>query len=174
MPGRRRRPTVGGVILGVALVGALGVLARGGGYTLYVTAFVVISIIGVLSLNLLMGHAGQVSLGQAALIGSGAYLAAQLTAWNVPFPLVIPGAALATGALGALVGLPSLRIRGLQLAATTLAFGILCERLLFERPWDPTSTLGVAAPRPAALAGDRAFLALALSALAVVALADAA
>jgi branched-chain amino acid transport system permease protein len=161
-------------VLGAGLAGALAVLVYGGGYTLYVAAFVAISVIAVLSLALLMGHAGQVSLGQAALVGSGAYIAAQLYAWKVPFPLVIPGAALATAALGVLVGLPSLRIRGLQLAATTLAFGILCERLLFERPWDSASTLGVSAPRPAALAGDRAFLALTLGLLVGVGLLDAA
>jgi branched-chain amino acid transport system permease protein len=164
--------SVGAVVLATGGGAALVALAGAGAYTLFIVALVAIQIIAVLSLNLLMGYAGQVSLGQAALVGIGAYAAAQFAAWGLPFPLVIPAGALATGAVAAVIGLPSLRIRGLQLAATTLAFGVVAERLLFARPWDRTSTLGVAAPRPAFVAGDRAFLVLVLVCLLTVALLD--
>jgi branched-chain amino acid transport system permease protein len=159
-------------VLAATACAVLAVLPGAGAYTLYVLALVAAQIIAVLSLNLLMGYAGQVSLGQAALVGSGAYAAAQLAAWGVPFPLVIPAAAVATGAMAAVVGLPSLRIRGLQLAATTLAFGIVAERLIFARPWDRASSLGVAAPRPSYVAGDRAFLMVTLAGLVLVGLLD--
>src|SRR5687768_1692778 len=102
-----------------------------GAYHLFVVALIGTQVIAVLSLNLLMGYAGQVSLGQAAFVGMGAFGAAQFAAWGVPFPLTIAAAAATTAGAAAIVGLPSLRIRGLQLAATTLAFGVTAELLLF-------------------------------------------
>ena len=167
----RRIPT-GAVVLGATGALVLAVLPGAGGYTLFVVALVVVQVIAVLSLGLLMGYAGQVSLGHAAFVGVGAYAAAQLVAWHVPFALVIPGAALMTAGTATIVGLPSLRIRGLHLAATTLAFGIAAERLLFARPWDETSNLGMSAVRPAVVASDLRFLGLVVAALAVVAVLD--
>ncbi|MET0486639.1 MAG: branched-chain amino acid ABC transporter permease [Candidatus Rokuibacteriota bacterium] len=68
--------------------------------------------------------AGQLSLGQGGFMAIGAYLASWLTAtlgW--PWPLAFAGAAAAAGLVGALVGLPALRVRGIYLVLLTMAFG---------------------------------------------------
>jgi branched-chain amino acid transport system ATP-binding protein/branched-chain amino acid transport system permease protein len=167
--GRLDAGTVVLVLAAAAL--ALGI-PRMGAYHLYVVALVGTQVIAVLSLNLLMGYAGQVSLGQAAFVGMGAFGAAQFAAWGVPFPLTIVAAGVATAGAAAIVGLPSLRIRGLQLAATTLAFGIMAELLIFARPWDPASTAGVAIARPSIIAGDRPFALVVVATILLVLLID--
>ncbi len=172
-PKAGRGPTLGSLLLVGAGLTVGFFFPRLSPYSLYVLALVAVQMVATLSLNLLMGYAGQVSLGQAALVGMGAYAVAQLAAWRVPFPLTLLAGAAATTASAALVGLPSLRIRGLQLAATTLAFGIMAERLIFARPWDPLSTAGMSVPRPPAIQGDRAFFLFALGGLATVLVLDA-
>ncbi|MFM7489193.1 MAG: ABC transporter permease [Actinomycetota bacterium] len=89
-----------------------------------ITAIAIFAIIG-LSLVVLTGWAGQISLGQVALVAIGAAVSAKLTLeWNVDLTLAL----LAGGAVGALaaflVGLPALRLRGLYLAVTTLVFAM--------------------------------------------------
>lgn len=158
----------GSILIAAAVGGVLVTLPAIGDYTLYVLGLVVIQAIAVLSLNLLMGYAGQVSLGQSALVGVGAFAVGELAQAGIPFPLTIPVAALATAVIATVVGLPSLRIRGFQIAATTLAFGIVAERFLFSRPWDSEAGTGIAVVRPSVIVGGRAFLILALVGLAVV------
>jgi branched-chain amino acid transport system permease protein len=68
--------------------------------------------------------AGQLSLGQGGFMAIGAYVASWLTAalgW--PWPLAFAAAAAAAGSVGALVGLPALRVRGIYLVLMTMAFG---------------------------------------------------
>jgi branched-chain amino acid transport system permease protein len=78
--------------------------------------------IGALSLMLLTGYAGQVSLGHAGLLAAGAFTAGILfREFNAPFWITLPAAALAGALLGVIFGLPSLRLRGLYLAVSTLA-----------------------------------------------------
>src|SRR4051812_48336595 len=82
-------------------------------------------------LTLLLGFAGQVSLGQGAFFAIGAYTVGLLTAkahWNPWLALVI--APVVTLAAGYLVGLPLLRLRGHHLAVATLAMGIIVYTLL--------------------------------------------
>jgi branched-chain amino acid transport system permease protein len=78
--------------------------------------------VGALSLMLLTGYAGQISLGHAGLMAAGAFttgiLAREL---NAPFWLALPASALTGILLGFVFGLPSLRLRGLYLAVSTLA-----------------------------------------------------
>ena len=168
----QRRLTIGTAVLGAAALVVTPLAVGAGGYTRYVLALVIISVIAALSLNVLMGYAGQISLGQAAFVGVGAFAAAQYHEWRVPFVVILPAAVLTTALAAAVVGLPSLRIRGLQLAVTTLAFGVVAERLLFTRPWASGSSTGAAAPRPDLVASDGAFLVLTAGALAVVVVAD--
>ena len=74
-----------------------------------------------LGLGLLVGRVGLVSLGQAAVLAMGAWVAARiLFASSMPFPLVLLASGLITMVLGTLVGLPALRLRGLYLALITL------------------------------------------------------
>jgi len=78
--------------------------------------------IGALSLMLLTGYAGQISLGHAGLLCAGAFTAGILAKeWNAPFWVTLPAATLAGALLGVIFGLPSLRLRGLYLAISTLA-----------------------------------------------------
>lgn len=84
------------------------------------TATAIYSIVA-LGLNLLFGRVGLVSLGQAALLAVGAWIAARIFfATTLPFPLVLLLAGVLTGVIGIVVGLPALRLSGLDLALITL------------------------------------------------------
>ncbi|HYH51488.1 MAG TPA: branched-chain amino acid ABC transporter permease [Acidimicrobiia bacterium] len=101
------------------------------GYTHFYGVLTVVYALVALSVTVLSGWAGQISLGQAAFLGIGVYAAQPLLARELPLPLVI----LAVGLLGAgvslVLGVPSLRLRGVYLTVVTLAFGAACERFLF-------------------------------------------
>ena len=83
---------------------------------------VFLAAIGALSLMLLTGYAGQISLGHAGLIAAGAFTVGILfREFAAPFWLTLPAAAAVGAILGFIFGLPSLRLRGLYLAISTLA-----------------------------------------------------
>src|SRR3954471_6055031 len=90
-------------------------------YWVDVSTSVVIYTIVALGLGLLMGRVGLVSLGQVAILGLGAWVAARLTyATSLPYPIVLLLAGAMSAVLGTLVGLPALRLSGLFLALITL------------------------------------------------------
>src|SRR5262249_50631606 len=83
---------------------------------------VFLAAIGALSLMLLTGYAGQISLGHAGLLAAGAFTTGILAREiHPPFWLTLPAAAIAGMALGRISDLPALRLRGLYLAVSTLA-----------------------------------------------------
>jgi branched-chain amino acid transport system permease protein len=83
---------------------------------------VFLACVGALSLMLLTGYAGQISLGHAGLIAAGAFTVGILfRETNAPFWITLPAAAAVGALLGIIFGLPSLRLRGLYLAVSTLA-----------------------------------------------------
>jgi branched-chain amino acid transport system permease protein len=89
----------------------------------YIDAMTEVAIYAVVSLGLgvLVGRIGLVSLGQVAVLAVGAWIAARLLfATSQPFPLVLLEAGLLTMAVGTVIGLPALRLRGLYLALITL------------------------------------------------------
>ncbi|MFC9895359.1 branched-chain amino acid ABC transporter permease [Nocardia sp. NPDC127579] len=87
--------------------------------------------IALLGLNLLVGQAGQISLGHGAFLAIGAYTAAVLLdRWEMPHLLTLPAAAAVCFALGLALGVPALRLRGLYLALVTLAIAIFLVPLL--------------------------------------------
>jgi len=89
--------------------------------------------IGAVGLSLLTGFAGQISLGHAAFMAVGAYTSwLATTRLGVPFLLALPLAGLTAFLVGALVGLPSLRIKGLYLAIATLAFQFITEYVIIH------------------------------------------
>lgn len=89
-------------------------------YTGYMTLVAIYAIV-VLGLGLLVGRVGLFSLGQGAVLQIGAWVAARLLfATGQPFPVVLLEAGLVTMAIGTLIGLPALRMRGLYLALITL------------------------------------------------------
>jgi branched-chain amino acid transport system permease protein len=88
-----------------------------------------------IGLCLLMGYAGQVSMGQAGFLAIGGYAAALIASRaGVPW-LSVPAAAVITAGAALLVGLPVLRLRGHYLAMATLAFGIIVSRILLGAPF---------------------------------------
>ncbi|GAB1383296.1 MAG TPA: branched-chain amino acid ABC transporter permease [Ottowia sp.] len=99
-------------------------------YWLAQLTFVLIYAIAGLGLMLLAGFTGQFSLGHAAFLGVGAYAQAILTNAGWPFPLAMVCAALLAAAVGVVVGLPALRVKGIYLGIATLAFGFIVEEVL--------------------------------------------
>ena len=97
---------------------------------LYLANTIAIAAIGAIGLNILVGFTGQISLGQGAFLGVGAYASALFSGrlfelfggtGGTPFLVSIVLAALFTALVGTLFGLPSLRLKGLYLAIATLA-----------------------------------------------------
>lgn len=92
------------------------------GYILGILITIGIWLIAVQGLGILTGYTGQISLGQAAFMGVGAYASTLLVArLGIPFWLALPMAGLAGGVVGLIFGLPALRIKGFYLAMSTLA-----------------------------------------------------
>lgn len=87
------------------------------------------SIVG-FGLMLLVGFTGQISLGHAAFLAVGAYTEALLQAKGVPFLISLPTAALFSAAVGVIVGLPALRLKGIYLAIATIAFNVIVEEII--------------------------------------------
>lgn len=90
------------------------------------TFILVYGIVG-LGLMLLAGFTGLFSLGHGAFLGVGAYTHAVLAAQGWPFPLSLAAAAGLSAIVGAVVGLPALRVKGIYLGIATLAFGFIVE-----------------------------------------------
>jgi len=104
-------------------------------YYLSVVNLVLIAIVGALGLNILVGYTGQISVGHAAFMSVGAYTAANLAVHlNLPFWLTLPAGGLMAALIGAIVGIPSLRIKGLYLAIATLASQLIIEWIINHTP----------------------------------------
>lgn len=102
-----------------------------GAYTLTILVSVLIAIVGAVGLNVLTGTTGLISLGQAGFLAIGAYTNAILLTdygWSVWFSLPMAGVAAALVSL--IVGIPSLRLKGLYLAITTLAFSFIINHII--------------------------------------------
>src|SRR5881398_1660575 len=97
-------------------------------YYLSVANLVWIAVIGALGLNILVGYTGQVSIGHGAFMSVGAYTAANFaTRLDAPWPVNLLAGGLMAALVGAVVGIPSLRIKGLYLAIATLAGELIIE-----------------------------------------------
>ena len=98
------------------------------------TAILSFSLVG-LSIGVITGLGGQLSLGQFALAGVGAAAALHASSSTGNNALAFVVAALSAGAVSVVVGLPALRIRGPMLAVTTLSFALAAQTWLFKQPW---------------------------------------
>jgi ABC-type branched-subunit amino acid transport system ATPase component/ABC-type branched-subunit amino acid transport system permease subunit len=127
----RQAPLLLGAGLVVALV-AIGLLPESA--DLIFTAVLGLSLVG-LSVYVVTGLTGQLSLGQFALAGLGAVASYRLVEVRVEFTTSYLLAGLITAVVAAVLGLTALRIRGLMLAVTTLAFALMCSIWLFNQPW---------------------------------------
>jgi branched-chain amino acid transport system permease protein len=104
-------------------------------YYLSIINLVLIAVVGALGLNILVGNTGQISVGHAAFMSVGAYTAANLAVrLGLPFWITLPAGGLMAALIGAVVGLPSLRIKGLYLAIATLASQLIIEWVINHTP----------------------------------------
>ena len=111
-----------------------------------------------LSLVILVGYGGQISLGQAALAGVGGVITAHVThdlglSWFIAVPL----AGFAAVPIGALLAYPAMRLHGLFLGLATMAFALLMDNAFFGRAVVTGGTTGIPVDRPAGFASDHAF-----------------
>ena len=114
-------------VLGVLLLAAPYLVS---GYVLSQLHFICIYAIVGLGLMLLVGYTGQISLGHAAFLAVGAYTEAILQAAGMPFVVSLVSAALLSAAVGIIVGLPALRLKGIYLAIATFAFNVIVEEIV--------------------------------------------
>ena len=118
------------LLLLVAVIGAMPFLFPSS-YYFRVAALVWISALAAIGLNVLMGQAGQVSLGHAGFFGIGAYaVAIGPTHLGIPPWAALPLGAVLAGSLALLIGRPVLRLRGHYLAIATLGLGVLVAIVL--------------------------------------------
>jgi branched-chain amino acid transport system permease protein len=161
---------IGGVILITAIAP--------GYWAFRISLAAIYAIIG-LSLNIVMGYVGQVSLGHHGFVG----IAAFVSAWYVTtkagcsleagcslssFFVGTAIAVLSGGIAAGLLGLVALRIRGLYLALITLAYGFMAETAIFQIPALTRGGAGMPAPAPKGFTGDNSYAFLTLIFLAVV------
>lgn len=107
----------------------------GSKYMISIMIEVGIAIIACHGLNLLTGFTGQISLGQAAFMGVGAYTCSILVGQaGAPFVVALPAAGVMAAIVGMVFGVPSLRLRGLYLAMATIAAQFIIEFTI--RRWD--------------------------------------
>jgi branched-chain amino acid transport system permease protein len=132
------------------------------------SVLLVYAMVGI-SLVILTGWSGNISLGQWAIVGVGALIAQRLAAASAPpdFFIILIVAGLSGAVVSLLIGVPALRIRGLFLGVTTLAFAIVAANWIFQ--WEILRT-DQAIPRPALfgyldLTGERPFFYVCLAGL---------
>jgi ABC-type branched-subunit amino acid transport system ATPase component/branched-subunit amino acid ABC-type transport system permease component len=122
------------VIIPLVAIGLVAILATSGSYRYGVITSMMFTV-ATLSIVLLTGMIGQISLAQAALAGTGGFALSKLAdGAGIGFPWSMLLAALIAAAFGVLVGIPALRIRGAQLAVVTLAAAVALERFVFRNP----------------------------------------
>jgi ABC-type branched-subunit amino acid transport system permease subunit len=127
-----------------------------------------------LSVTLITGLAGQLSLCQATFAGVGGFFAGQMAS-HFGLPILVGallGGIVAAG-VGVLVALPALRLSGLPLTLVTLAFAIFADQVLFQYNWSGGGDTGITVPRPGSYfaigtPGDAHFLILLMVILALV------
>lgn len=142
------------IAAGVALLVAvcLPLVFSSASQTFLLGRVLVFGIVG-LSVTMLTGWAGQLSLGQFAFVGLGAMTAVFLHDRGMPYGAAVGYAVVAGVLVSVLVGFPALRLRGLFLAVTTLSFAVAAREWFFTRRWflgdssvvflQPGSTLGI-------------------------------
>jgi branched-chain amino acid transport system permease protein len=118
-------------------------------YTLFVGNLVLLYIILALGLNLLVGYAGQLAFANAAMYGIGAYGAGLLRVkLALPYWIAAPGGVVLAAGIGTLLAVPALRLSGIYLALTTLAFAQVMQWVLLHWERVTFGAGGFAVPPP--------------------------
>lgn len=119
------------------------------GYGIYLLTLWCVYVMVSFGLNLIVGYAGQMSIGQAAFFGIGAYTGAILMNMGFSFWAVLPFAALNCFLVGLAVGFPALRVQHHYLAFATLGFNVLVFLVIRNEEWLTGGTFGISnVPRP--------------------------
>ena len=166
----RHMPRLAG---GVGLLVALGLpwLFPGSGEIFLFSRVLIYAMIA-LSVSVLTGWAGQLSLGQFTLVGVGAMTTGSLMAHGMPFFPALAYATVAGMLVAVLVGFPALRVTGLHLAVATLAFAVAARNYFFTRPPffvdDTVATVPRASVFGISLEGQRPYYYLVLAVLVAV------
>jgi ABC-type branched-subunit amino acid transport system ATPase component/ABC-type branched-subunit amino acid transport system permease subunit len=157
-------------LLAVLLAGALPLVVTTSAPLFRLSTIACLGLVG-LSVTVLLGWAGQLSLGQFGFAAVGAVATAVLTTTHGwPFPLAVLAATLLGVALSLVVGAGALRVRGLMLAVATLGFAVAARTWLFGQPWAQTEA-SASVVRLGGFPGDsaRAYYLLCLAVLVVAA-----
>lgn len=109
----------------------------------YLLTLYAVYLMATFGLNLTVGYAGQMSLGQAAFFGIGAYLAAILLKLGWSFLAVLPVAAVACFVVGLALGFPALRVQHHYLAFATLGFNVLVYLVIRNEAWLTGGSMGI-------------------------------
>jgi branched-chain amino acid transport system permease protein len=134
------------VVLVAALIAAPYALNA---YALSFVTIILITVVGTLGLNILTGYTGLISLGHVGFLVTGAYAYAVLVSKYQMHPLVgFLGAGVVPALASLIVGAPSLRLKGLYLAITTLAFSFIINTVILEARTITNGARGIAVQRP--------------------------
>jgi len=147
-------------------------------YWVNIANLILISVMATIGLNILVGYAGSISVGHAAFALVGGFtVAIAASRWDVPMLIGLPLAGMIAALVGAFFGIPSLRVKGLYLAISTLAAQFILEWLVQHAPWltgltgrqqtiyipDPAITLPGLPAVPIATEGERYYFFLVLT-----------
>jgi branched-chain amino acid transport system permease protein len=121
-------------------------------YGVYLCTLFCVYLMAMAGLNLTVGYAGQMSLGQAAFLGIGAYVTAIGMKAGVPFLVILPVAAVVCFTMGLVLGFPALRVQHHYLAFATLGFNVLMFLIMRNEEAITGGTFGISGiPRPSLL-----------------------
>ncbi len=169
---RWRRPAIVGA--GIA-VGVLAPIAFSAPDDVFLLSRVLVVALAAIGLTLLIGWSGQLSLGHFAFVGLGSIVTGGLVSRGIGFPTAVGLAVVAGVVAGLVVGAPALRLRGLLLAVTTLAFAAAANTWLFSLDVFRSTGTAITVPRAEVLGVDlapqRSYYYLCLVCLVLVALA---
>ncbi|WP_315838110.1 branched-chain amino acid ABC transporter ATP-binding protein/permease [Bradyrhizobium prioriisuperbiae] len=118
-------------IVAVTCVG-IAITFQSAGYTHLVLSLVALTTVVGVGLNILLGLGGQISLGHVGFYAIGAYAVAIFTLQGISFWIAFPVAGLLAGAIGGLLALPALRVKGPYLAMITIAFAFIVQHVVIE------------------------------------------
>jgi ABC-type branched-subunit amino acid transport system ATPase component/branched-subunit amino acid ABC-type transport system permease component len=147
--GRAPRPrwpvptAVVGFGLGVLAIYTLSGNDRAGLYTSFITGVITLSLV------IVTGYTGQISLAQLTLAGVSAYILSTFAhSWGIPFPIAPLLAALVAAGAGVVIGIPALRVRGMMLGVVTLTFAAGVEAIWFNNNSIDGGAGGLVIPTP--------------------------
>jgi len=140
------------VLLVAGLAALVAVAAFAKRSEVYLLTLTMVYLMATFGLNLTVGYAGQMSLGQAAFFGIGAYVAAIALKAGIPFLAVLPIAGIACFVVGLALGFPALRVQHHYLAFATLGFNVLVFLVMRNEEKLTGGTFGISSiPRPTIL-----------------------